>query len=114
MLAEEDVDLMVADLIMPCVSGIELAAQARLLCPDLPVMFVTGYDSQAKEAAQVGRVLYKPVRPEEMETAIRQYLFGAPYADAPARRYPLTRPRQRIHVVKQRKIRKLSSQEEPD
>ena len=76
-LAQEHVDLMVTDLMMPGTGGgLELAAQAKLLCPDLLVMFMTGYYSHATEAEKIGRVLYKPFPPREMEDAIRECLFG--------------------------------------
>ena len=74
LLAEHHVDVLVTDLVMPGVSGLELAVQAKLLRPNLRIMFMSGYFSRAVEAEQVGPVMFKPVVPCEMENAIRQYL----------------------------------------
>src|SRR5690348_11086435 len=38
------VDLLLTDIKMPGLSGYELAAQAKLLCPFLKVLYTTGYD----------------------------------------------------------------------
>jgi len=45
-LAQEHVDVLFTDIIMPDQDGIELAKQAKLLRPDLRVMFATGYYSK--------------------------------------------------------------------
>ncbi|HLG88560.1 MAG TPA: response regulator [Alphaproteobacteria bacterium] len=74
MLAEHHVDVLVTDLVMPGANGLDLAAQAKLLRPDLRIMFMSGYFSQAVQAEKVGPVMFKPILPREMESAIRQYL----------------------------------------
>ena len=75
-LSGEDVDVMVTNLVMDGMRGVELARQATLMRPTLHVIFMTGYLSRAEEAQQVAPVLFKPVRPGEMESTIRQHLEG--------------------------------------
>ena len=45
--AEEPFDLLVTDMIMPGMNGIELAARARQQNPDLAVLFISGYTDDA-------------------------------------------------------------------
>jgi PAS domain S-box-containing protein len=40
------VDLVLADLVMPGMTGPAFAAQARVMCPGLPVLFMSGYEQQ--------------------------------------------------------------------
>ncbi|NUR22584.1 response regulator, partial [Frateuria sp.] len=65
------VHLLVADFAMPGMNGVEVARQARLRQPDLPVLFVTGYADQSALAA-VGdeRVVQKPFRDDELERKV--------------------------------------------
>jgi two-component SAPR family response regulator len=62
LLARHRVDLLVADIVRPDLDGIELAKQAKLLQPDLKVVFMIGYYSRATEAESLGKLLFKPVR----------------------------------------------------
>jgi CheY-like chemotaxis protein len=71
-------DVLLVDIVMPDLDGIELAKRARQLQPDLKVMFMTGYYSRAVEAAGLGKLLFKPVRDVEIETELRNLLAGAP------------------------------------
>ncbi|WP_368039492.1 ATP-binding protein [Sphingomonas sp. ID1715] len=45
--ARPDIRLLFTDVVMPGINGRELADQARLLRPDLPVLFTTGYTRNA-------------------------------------------------------------------
>ena len=61
------VDLLVSDYAMPGMNGLILIAEARLRCPDLPALLLTGYADEsvrlAAEDADAGRtaLLRKPV-----------------------------------------------------
>jgi two-component system, cell cycle response regulator CpdR len=77
MLAHIRPDVLLADIVMPDLDGIELAKQAKLLQPDLKVVFMTGYLSRAAEAEGLGKLLFKPVRDVEIETELRNLLAGA-------------------------------------
>ena len=77
LLAQEQVDVLFADVVMPGMNGIELAKQAMLLRPDLKVMLATGYYSRAAEARSVAKLLFKPLRADLIEAEIRS-LLNAP------------------------------------
>ena len=69
------IDLLIADLAMPGMNGLELARAARQQRPDLPVLFVTGFADMAK--AQDGSreiVLQKPFRAEELTAKVAEVL----------------------------------------
>lgn len=74
LLAQEHVDVLFADLVMPDMDGVELIKQAKLLRPGLHVLAITGYASRAKEATALGKLIYKPARADQIEAAIRDLL----------------------------------------
>jgi DNA-binding NtrC family response regulator len=74
LLAQEHVDVLFADVVMPGINGIELAKQAKLLRPDLKVLLETGYFSRAVEAKSVATLLFKPLRADQIEAEIRNLL----------------------------------------
>ena len=82
-LNDEDVDLIVADLRMPRMSGAELHARLRETRPSLAarVLVLTGDISQLDEPGAVQipreRVLEKPVILEELEQKILEVLAKA-------------------------------------
>jgi DNA-binding response OmpR family regulator len=73
-------DLIIADLMMPQVGGLELLKIARERWPSTPVLIITGYASiaSAVEATQYGAGGYlpKPFTPEELERAVDAVLAG--------------------------------------
>lgn len=71
-LASEPIDILFTDVVMPGQDGLTLAKQARALQPAIRVLFATGYYSQAAKAEEMGRLLFKPIRADEMRTALRE------------------------------------------
>jgi len=70
-------DLMVVDFAMPGMNGAEVAREAALRWPELPVLFVTGYaDLTALQEVGEDRVVQKPFRNGELGLKVRQ-LLGA-------------------------------------
>ncbi|MBN2584388.1 MAG: response regulator [Planctomycetes bacterium] len=71
-------DLMVTDLCMPEMHGLDLARQARGLCPNLSVIGITGYASldSSVDALRQGFVDYiqKPFRVDDLRTAVYRAL----------------------------------------
>ena len=62
-LREEPFSLLLTDIVMPEMDGIELARRATELDPDLKVMFITGFAAVALQAADAmpeARLLSKP------------------------------------------------------
>jgi two-component system, cell cycle response regulator CpdR len=56
-------DLLLTDIVMPEMDGIELAQQAAVIAPDMRVMFITGFAAvalKASKAAPTAKVLSKP------------------------------------------------------
>ena len=75
-LAQEHVDLLFTDIVMPGQDGIELAREAKKLRPKLRVLFATGYFSRADDAIGLGELLFKPMRAAQVEKAVAQALYG--------------------------------------
>ncbi|MBD3258500.1 response regulator [candidate division GN15 bacterium] len=74
-LATKPIDLLITDIRMPRMSGIELAERARAMYPEMGVVFITGYASlnTAKDAIKQGALDYvmKPFELSEIRQAIR-------------------------------------------
>ncbi len=77
-LAEERVDVLFTDIVMPGQDGIELAKQAKQLQPHLRIVFATAYFSRAASAEQLGKLLFKPLRAEEIQAALDAVLADEP------------------------------------
>jgi CheY-like chemotaxis protein len=73
-LAQEHVDVLFTDIVMPDQDGIELAREAKKLRPNLHVMFATGYYSRARDTNQLGKLLFKPLRAPQIEAALKELL----------------------------------------
>lgn len=57
-------DLLLTDIMMPGIDGVELAKQAETLSPGIKIMFITGFAAVVKQdtnASESARVLSKPV-----------------------------------------------------
>jgi signal transduction histidine kinase/CheY-like chemotaxis protein len=71
-------DVVLADVLLPDVSGIELLQRLRATSPDVDVVIVTGHASvrSAVDALNLGarRYVLKPCEPEELLSAVRDLL----------------------------------------
>ena len=72
LLDELDVDVVVSDVIMPEMDGVELAAEVRRRQPTLPVILMTGYVEAARELPPGVPVLLKPFKARELCLRIDQ------------------------------------------
>jgi PAS domain S-box-containing protein len=65
-------DLMITDYAMPHVSGAEFLREARILCPGVPALIITGYaDADAiSDRPEAVEVLLKPFTPHKLEEAM--------------------------------------------
>lgn len=77
-LIERHVDLLFTDVVMPGVNGFQLALQAKLIRPDLKVLYITGFAEQAegRDGLRHGKLLRKPIRAAELTDEIYKALTG--------------------------------------
>jgi CheY-like chemotaxis protein len=76
-------DLLLVDFAMPMMNGSECAAEARMLRPDLPVLFITGYvnnDALRSWSALGFRTLNKPFHYADLAEAVHQASRPPPQA----------------------------------
>jgi PAS domain S-box-containing protein len=74
--AEGRTDLIVADIGMPGINGVEFAAIVRRTWPALPVLLMTGYaDSGLLRKGAEHEVLRKPFQAVELETKVQQAML---------------------------------------
>jgi CheY-like chemotaxis protein len=87
LLGMAEIDAVVTDLLMPGLSGLDLAAAMKGLDPCPPMLFISGYGGKGEELP--GPLLAKPFLPEALRLAVRRLLRparAAPWGPA------LTRP----------------------
>jgi len=74
-LRTEAFDLVFSDVVMPGMSGLELAEKLAEAKPQLPVILTTGYSDEIAKSGAGGRaIILKPYRPETLAAAIGQAL----------------------------------------
>ncbi len=74
-----EIDLLVTDVVMPEMSGPELAGNLSRLRPDLRVLFISGYTDQPMLSGLSGRglgFLQKPFTPQVVSRRVRELLDG--------------------------------------
>ncbi len=71
-LAERSVDVIVTDVGMPGMGGLELASAAKRVAPSVPIIVVTGWAERddISSAREVDAVLVKPVDPDVLAQAV--------------------------------------------
>jgi CheY-like chemotaxis protein len=81
-LQREEAAVLVTDLAMPEMSGLELISRARRLQPNLRALLISGMvftldrEQTAQALEQVDMVLCKPVHPQELEECCRRLAGG--------------------------------------
>ena len=77
-LREEPFELLLTDIVMPEMDGIELARRATELDPDIKVMFITGFAAVALnpdlQAPKDAKVLSKPFHLRELVTEVEKLM----------------------------------------
>ncbi|MBK6895472.1 MAG: response regulator [Alphaproteobacteria bacterium] len=74
----EEFDLLLTDIVMPGIDGIELAQKAMQIQPDLKVMFITGFAAMAvsthREEMKNTKLLSKPFHLSDLVSQIEEIL----------------------------------------
>ena len=80
-LREEPFSLLLTDIVMPEMDGIELARRATEMDPDLKVMFITGFAAVAlnpdSNAPRDAKILSKPFHLRDLVNEIEKMLIAA-------------------------------------
>jgi two-component system, cell cycle response regulator CpdR len=80
-LREEPFELLLTDIVMPEMDGIELARRATELDPEIKVMFITGFAAVAlnpgNPAPKDARILSKPFHLRELVSEVERLLKAA-------------------------------------
>jgi CheY-like chemotaxis protein len=73
------IDLLLSDVVMPGMNGIQLAARLKAHRPTLPVLFMSGYSDPAlvqRQITDTTPVIDKPFTPAELSRALPRALDG--------------------------------------
>lgn len=80
-LKAERFDLLLTDIVMPAMDGIELARRAAELDPSLKILFITGFAAVAlnptSDAPKAAKVLSKPFHLRDLVSEIERLLVAA-------------------------------------
>ena len=75
------VDALLTDVVMPGMSGPELARRVRASWPNLPVIFISGYaDPEGVAGEELGRLVRKPFRAADLQRQIETAIDHARFA----------------------------------
>ena len=78
LIEKDKFDLLLTDIVMPEMDGIELAQQAATIAPDMRVMFITGFAAvtlRAGKAVPQAKVLSKPFHLRDLVLEVDR-MFG--------------------------------------
>ena len=77
--AGEEFDLVLSDVVMPSMDGPAMAREIRVLRPELPVLFMSGYaEEQLRRSIALDNVnfLPKPFSVQQLAEAVRRTMAG--------------------------------------
>jgi len=75
---QNQISLVITDVVMPVMGGVDLARSIRLLDKKMPIIFVTGYDKDqamsAEDRIEQSSIIMKPFPPAELSQCIRRLI----------------------------------------
>lgn len=78
-LLDRDFDVLATDVILPRMSGFQLAAAAREIRPDLPVIYITGYTGDSESPGHSGDpIIQKPYTADTLRLRVAEMIEGSP------------------------------------
>jgi PAS domain S-box-containing protein len=87
---DESIDLLITDVVMPGMDGVELSRRLTKERPDLPVLFISGYTGAAKEKLRAvsdsANFLGKPFKPDQLVRRVRELLDSSVQVDQGSKR----------------------------
>jgi len=87
---DESIDLLITDVVMPGMDGVELSRRLTKERPDLPVLFISGYTGAAKEKLRAvsdsANFLSKPFKPDQLVRRVRELLDSSVQVDQGSKR----------------------------
>jgi CheY-like chemotaxis protein len=78
------IDLLISDIVMPGLSGTEVAVQVHKCHPESHVLFISGYPVQPRSVMAGAKLLYKPFSRAQLAEKVREVLDHRPAAAAAA------------------------------
>lgn len=75
--ADPNIELVITDLAMPIMTGLELAERIRATWPRMPILLATGYGDGIDGTLDLPRIT-KPYRQRDLANAIREVMSGYP------------------------------------
>ncbi|MCF7836423.1 response regulator [Candidatus Gracilibacteria bacterium] len=71
-----DFDLLISDLKMPEISGVDLAAAIRKIRDEIPVVFMTGFSDETEKIAEFPNavLIEKPFKLSDLKNTVYQFL----------------------------------------
>ncbi|MGC4056464.1 MAG: response regulator [Paludibaculum sp.] len=76
-------DLVVTDVVMPRMTGVDLVARIRAAKPETPVLFMSGYSHETRIEALPGRFIPKPFTIDALIDEMRAAISGVPASSSP-------------------------------
>jgi DNA-binding NtrC family response regulator len=71
-----DIDLVITDMVLPGMNGLNLVENIELMLPKVPIIMVSAYMSKRGSEAILGRAvdfLEKPIRPSALVAAVQRH-----------------------------------------
>jgi CheY-like chemotaxis protein len=75
-LGDRHVDLMITDVRMPGLDGLQLGRQAKLMRPNLHIVFISGRPLGDEAMPEFGILLEKPIRAASLLEVVRTEMTG--------------------------------------